>query len=105
MKVRVPKKAGFARFVLGPAGRMLLAGFALCVILGLGAYTYYYQKYSKLIDEKLRSGPFANTAKIYAAPETVAVGDRTTPAAIATDLRRSGYTESPSNPIGYYRMR
>ncbi len=54
-----------------------------------------------MIDEKLRAGPFANTAKIFAAPESVAVGDASTPADIAGELRRSGYTESRGNPIGY----
>ena len=33
------------------------------------------------------------------------MGDPVTPAEIAADLRRGGYSESPSNPIGYYQMR
>ena len=105
MKVRIPSKSGLARFALGPVGRFLIIGFALFVIIALGAFTYYYHKYSQIIDEKLRSGPFANTAKIYAAPETIAVGDPDSAADIAADLRRGGYTESQNNPIGYYRMR
>ncbi|PWU04874.1 MAG: penicillin-binding protein 1A [Terriglobia bacterium] len=102
MKVRVPKGAGLAQFFLRPSGGLLLAGFAFFSILGLGAFTYYYSKYSRLIDEKLRVGPFANTAKLYAAPQSVAVGDMMTPAEVAAELRRSGYNESRSNPIGYY---
>jgi len=47
---------------------------------------------------------FANSAKIFAAPESVSVGDAITPDVIATDLRRSGYTESPGNPVGYYKI-
>jgi penicillin-binding protein 1B len=57
-----------------------------------------------MIDEKLRAGPFANTAKIFAAPESVAVGEVATPAGIAAELRRSGYNESRGNPIGYYLL-
>jgi penicillin-binding protein 1B len=56
------------------------------------------------MDEKLRLGPFANTAKIFAAPQSVAVGDELTPEDIAADLRRSGYGESRSNPDGYYQL-
>jgi penicillin-binding protein 1B len=100
MKLRVPQGAGLARFFLGPVGRLLVIGFALFVILGLGTFTYYYAKYSRLIDEKLRVGPFANTAKIFAAPESVAVGEAATPAGIAAELRRSGYDESRGNPTG-----
>jgi penicillin-binding protein 1B len=104
MKVRIPTNAGLTRFLLGPLGRVLIISTALFTILGLGVFTYFYAKYSHIIDEKLRAGPFANTAKIYAAPESVSVGDTVTPAEIAADLRRSGYTESRSNPIGYYQV-
>ena len=104
VKVRVRSKAGLARFVLGPVGRIVVVGFALITIFGLGAFTYYYAKYSRLIDEKLRAGPFANTSKIYAAPESVAVGDALTPEAVAAELRRSGYDTSRSNPVGYYLL-
>jgi len=104
MKVRVPQGAGLARFLLGPVGRLLVIGFALFMILALGTFTYFYAKYSRMIDEKLRVGPFANTAKIFAAPESVAVGEVATPAGIAAELRRSGYNESRGNPIGYYLL-
>ncbi len=104
MKVRIPQKAGLARFFLGPLGRYVVAGFALLTIFGLGAFTYFYARYSRLIDQKLNAGPFANTAKVYAAPTTIGVGDAISPAEIAAELRRSGYTESSSNPVGYYRF-
>jgi penicillin-binding protein 1B len=48
-------------------------------------------------------GTFANTAKIFAASEAVAVGDASSPEDIAADLRRSGYTESHANPVGYFQ--
>lgn len=104
MKVRVPTNAGLARFLLGPVGRILVAGLALTVIIGAGVFTYFYAKYGQIIDQKLRAGPFANTAKVYAAPESVAVGDTLSPDDIAASLRRSGYNESRSNPIGYYQI-
>ncbi len=104
MKVRIPYHAGIARFFLGPLGRILIATLALITIVTLGVFTYFYARYSRLIDQKLSAGPFANTAKIYAAPTTVGVGDTITAAEIAAELRRSGYTESSSNPIGYYQI-
>ncbi len=101
MKVRVPPNAGLARFLLGPVGRVLVIGCAVFTILALGVFTYFYAKYSRVIDQKLRAGPFANTAKIFAAPRSVAIGDIITPAEIAAELRRSGYNESRGNPMGY----
>jgi penicillin-binding protein 1B len=104
MKVRVPTTSGLARFVLGPVGRTLVISGAVITILGFGVFTYFYLVYAPLIDQKLRDGPIANTAKIFAAPAAVWLGDTSTPEAVAADLRRSGYTESRSNPTGYYQL-
>ena len=104
MKMRVQAKAGLVRWLLSPGGRLLVVGCGLVTILGLAAFTYFYVQYSRLIDQKLRGGPFLNTAKIYAAPESVAVGDARTPESVAAELRRSGYNESRGNPIGYYEI-
>ncbi|MBV9505800.1 MAG: PBP1A family penicillin-binding protein [Acidobacteriia bacterium] len=102
LRVRVPKNAGLAQFFFKPAGRLLLLAFALFTFLGLATFTYFYVRYSRLIDEKLRAGPFTNTAKLFAAPESIAVGGVMTSAEVAAELRRSGYNESRGNPIGYY---
>jgi len=104
MKVRVPTNNGVVRFLLGRGGRMMILAMALVIILGVGVFTYFYYVYARVIDEKLRAGPFANTAKLLAAPEAVSVGDTITPNEIAAELHRSGYNESRSNPIGSYQM-
>jgi penicillin-binding protein 1B len=104
MKLRVPHGSGFTRLILGPTGRIFIILFSLFVIAGLGTFTYFYARYARTIDEKLRAGVFANSAKIFAAPESVSVGDTMSPSDISTDLRRSGYTESHGNPVGYYQI-
>ncbi|SPF54140.1 Penicillin-binding protein, 1A family [Candidatus Sulfopaludibacter sp. SbA4] len=103
-RVRVPQQAGLARFFLRPFGRVLLVGFTLITVLCLGVFLYFYVKYARVIDERLRAGVFANSAKIFAAAETVGVGDAATPNGIAAELRRSGYNESRGNPVGYYQV-
>jgi len=105
MRVRVPGNSGLTRFFLGPVGRILIMGSALFVIVLMGAFIYFYARYSKVIDEKLRAGPFANNAQIFAAPESVGVGDALSPNDIATELRRSGYSESRANPVGSFELR
>ena len=79
MKVRIPRGSGIARIVLGPVGRLVVILFAVFVILGLGTFTFFYAKYSRLTDEKLGAGVFANTAKLFAAPDSVSVGTPTVP--------------------------
>src|SRR5258706_14240869 len=102
MKLRIPSSSGLTRFFLAPWGRTILIAGSLIVIAVLGTFTYFYARYARVIDERLRTGVFANSAKIFAAPESVSIGDAITPAEIATELRRSGYTESRANPVGYY---
>jgi hypothetical protein len=91
LKVRVSKNARLARFIMGPAGKVVLVSFVLLITAGVLSFTYYYVKYSRLIDQKLKGGPFANTSKIFAAPRVIGVGDEISPAEVMADLRRSGY--------------
>ncbi|MFN7993437.1 MAG: PBP1A family penicillin-binding protein [Bryobacteraceae bacterium] len=105
VRVKVPQKARLVRFFLHPVGIILTVSVTLAFILSLGIGIHYYSKYSRLIDQKLSAGPFANTSKIFAAPRMIAVGDVTTADDILGELRRSGYSEARSNPIGWYRKR
>jgi penicillin-binding protein 1B len=105
VKVQVPKKARAVRFFMHPAGKIFLVLFVLALTAGFGVFTFYYVKYAKLIEAKLKAGPFANTSMLYAAPETVDVGDAADPQEIASELRRSGYTESASNRMGYFTLK
>jgi len=105
VKVQVPKKASAVHFALHPIGKILLVLVVLSFTAGLGVFTYYYVKYSRLIETKLQAGPFANTSMLFAAPRTVATGDAATPAEIANDLRHSGYNESANNRMGYFTLK
>ena len=101
----MPRQAYLVRFFLHPVGKFLAIAVALIVLVAAGVFTHYYVKYSRLIDEKLRAGPFANTSKIFAAPRLIAVGDAMKAEEIAAELRRCGYTESRGNAIGILPVR
>jgi penicillin-binding protein 1B len=105
VKLHIPRKALVVRLLLHPAGRIALTLGALLFMGGLLSFTYYYAKYSRLIEAKLRSGPFQSTAMIFAAPETVSVGDAMTLEDIVDQLHRSGYTDARANPLGWYNLR
>jgi penicillin-binding protein 1B len=105
MKVRVPREARIARFLMGPGGKIFLASLVLLITVGVLGFTYFYVKYSRLIDQKLRAGPFANTSKIFAAPKVIGVGDQISPADIVLELRRCGYSDQRGNPMGWFNLR
>src|SRR5258708_16173885 len=90
---------------MGPAGNVALVSCVPPMTAGVLPSTYYYVKYSRLIDQKLKGGPFANTSKIFAAPRVIGVGDEISSADIMMELRRSGYSESRGNPMGWFNTR
>jgi penicillin-binding protein 1B len=105
VKVQVPRKALLVRFFLNPWGRAFLLIFCIASTALLGVGTYYYVKYSRLLEAKLKAGAFANTAMLFAAPHLVSVGDPGSPAEIVALLRRSGYSGSHNDQMGYYNIR
>src|ERR1039457_4502355 len=105
LKVKVPKKRSWlVRFFLHPVGKTFLAVFLIVLTVGVALFTYYYDKYAKIIDAKLSTGPFVSTSMLFAAPRTVMLGDEATPEEIATDLRRAGYSESHENRMGHFAI-
>ncbi|MEN6532382.1 MAG: transglycosylase domain-containing protein, partial [Bryobacteraceae bacterium] len=105
VRFQVPRKALLVRFLMHPAGKILLVLLILGVVLSIGTFTFYYARYARLIDTKLRAGAFESTSMIFAAPTPVALGDVLTAAEVVEQLRRSGYTESRTNPLGWYHLR
>jgi len=102
---RAPKTRHFS--FSDPLVKLFAAGFLFVAILFLGAFTYFYVKYERLVDRRMAGPIFSNAAKIYARPETVSVGDKTSPAEIAGQLRRAGYTpedQGSDSPIGHFRV-
>jgi len=94
IKIKVPRSKGFRNSLKNPFVR---AGAAACLILGVvlfGLFSYYYIKYAKIVDAKMSGRIFANTAKIYAQPRTVRVGQKADVKEIANYLRHAGYTEA-----------
>jgi hypothetical protein len=101
---RVSQKPFLFPFILNLWGRVLLIVFALGTI-GVGAFAHYYSKYARMVDEKLRTGEFAATSTLYAAPQQVVLGENAQVDEIASYLRRCGYSESNQNRLGSYSTR
>jgi penicillin-binding protein 1B len=72
--------------------RIALACIAAVVLVGVGVFTFFYIKYTGIVDERLKQPIFANTAKIYAAPREVRPGQKLSVNLIANELREAGYT-------------
>ena len=105
VRIQVPQKAKLVRAVLSPWGRAFLLAFVVVNTVGLLAFTWYYAKYSRLIDAKLSAGPFTNTSMVFAAPQVVMIGDELTTEEVVDYLRGAGYGTKVNNRIGWYNIR
>ncbi len=102
VKVQAPRFNGFISLVMHPVGKTILAVLVFTITACLAVFAFYYFKYSRLIEEKLAAGPFANTSMLFASPRVVTLGDVANFQDIVSDLRRAGYTESQNNRIGHF---
>ena len=66
----------------------LLLGLVVCE----SVFGYYYYQYRHVVDERLQKGFFEQTAKIYAAPKELRIGQKLTPHEVAVQLRNAGYS-------------
>jgi penicillin-binding protein 1B len=72
---------------------LVVVGTALLgLVVGESIFGYYYFKYRHIVDEKLQKPLFEQTAKIYAAPKEVRIGQKLTPQTVAQELRDAGYS-------------
>jgi penicillin-binding protein 1B len=104
LKIKIPKFEGKNPWKLLLL-RASLAVFAVLLVVFLCCYGYFYVKYSKIVDDRLKSPIFANTAKIFAAPREVRPGQKLTIPLIVRALREAGYSAdgaSETSQFGTY---
>ncbi len=106
-----PPSRRFFRFRV-PGGREIrLSGTALAAFLiallavlsVLGAGTYLYVRFDRLIDELLAGNIYQNTSRVFAAPGRIAAGEVLTAAELVHYLQGAGYADSrDGGPLGRY---
>jgi penicillin-binding protein 1B len=85
---------------------LTILGVVFAVFLTAGSiFTYYYIKYSRMIDARLSGKVLQNTTQIFSAPETISVGQAWSAQDLTTYLTRIGYRpESDENALGQYTV-
>lgn len=101
-----PKLQIVYRWLKKPWVAIPLILIGVIFIVAIGVFTFYYARYQKIVEERIRRPIFNDSAKIYAAPDVVRTGDRWSVAEISEVLRRAGYTEAGEqgvSQLGTYR--
>src|SRR5215468_7698239 len=86
LRLRIQKGFWTSAFGLG-----ILGFVALCFLIGAGVFTFYYVKYSRLIDARLSGHILQNTTQIFSAPEHISAAQAWGPDDLTGYLTRVGY--------------
>jgi penicillin-binding protein 1B len=110
IKLKIPKskssanggKSFLSRDPLIRAAFIVFITFAF--VVG-GVFSYYYVKYDRIIEARFKGQVFSNSAKIYAIPQSVRVGEKISSKEIASELQQAGYSDKDSESVmGSYRL-
>jgi penicillin-binding protein 1B len=107
IKIKFPRVQGIRGSLRNPFLRAGVAAFLIICLAMFGVFSYYYIKYQKIVDRRMSGPIFANTAKIYAQPRSIRIGQKADPREIANYLRHAGYTEAGEqgkSKLGVYRI-
>jgi penicillin-binding protein 1B len=109
IKVKIPKRKNRAKVGQGvvardPVVRIALFAFVVLAIAACASFSYYYIKYDRIIEQRFRGPVFSSSARIYAIPRSVKLGESWTSRELAAQLQRAGYSENGDSPLGSYRL-
>jgi penicillin-binding protein 1B len=76
-----------------PFAKTVIGIFIVLTAIASGFFAFYYIRYEKIIDARMRGQIFNNASKIYANPRVVREGDPYTSGEVISYLRRGGYAE------------
>ncbi len=100
MRIRIQK--GFFTSV---PGLTILGIVFVCFLAAAGVFSYYYFKYSRMIDARLSGHVLQNTTQIFSAPQRIADGQAWGPEELSTYLQRVGYRpEDDATALGQYTI-
>jgi len=100
LRIRIGKGFFTSKLGLTILG-IVFAGF----LVAGGIFTFYYIKYSRMIDARLSGKVFQNTTQIFSAPEYISVGQTWSAEDLTTYLTRIGYRpEVDDNALGQYTV-
>ena len=101
MRIRIEK--GFWTSIVG----LTVLGVTFAIFLTwISFVTYFYVKYSRMIDARLSGRLLQNTTQIFSAPQRIADGEVWSAEELATYLTKVGYrTEKDDNSLGQFTVR
>jgi penicillin-binding protein 1B len=103
VKLKV-KTRRWVRLLLHPATKVVIALLLIaCVVVG-GMVLHYYDRYARIIDARLNGPIFHRPTVLYAAPQTIFLGEAISAHQVAKELERANYSDTLPSPVGRYKL-
>ncbi|MGA8308973.1 MAG: transglycosylase domain-containing protein, partial [Terriglobales bacterium] len=101
-----PGQTGKTVFSRDPVLKVALVAFLVLATATGGVFAYYYVTFGRMIDQRFKGPVFGNSARIYAIPHALQVGEKIDIKEIAAQLRRAGYSDQGDgrSPMGSFRL-
>jgi penicillin-binding protein 1B len=108
IKLKIPKRNKKAKGE-GTASHdpVIRGAWVAFLVLSIGVcawFSYFYVKYDRIIQQRFSGPVFSSSARIYALPRSVKVGERIDVHEIAAQLQRAGYAKNADSPMGSYGL-
>jgi penicillin-binding protein 1B len=89
-----------------PVVKTALAVFLVGAAAMIAVFAHYYLEFDRIIEHRLSGQLFSNSARIYARPRPLAIGQKVQLDDVAFELRRAGYHQAgkSESPMGSYRL-
>ena len=109
IKLKIPKRKNKAKNeeVKGFHDPVIRTAWLAFLVLSIGVcvwFSYFYVKYDRIIEQRFSGPVFSSSARIYALPHTVKLGERIDVHEIVAQLQRAGYAPKGDSPMGSYRL-
>ncbi|MGH9525700.1 MAG: transglycosylase domain-containing protein [Terriglobales bacterium] len=103
MKVRV-KNRRWARVLNGPVLKVVVAILLIAFVVVGGYVLHLYDRYARVIDARLTGAVFHRPTILFAAPQTIYLGESISAQQVAHELQMANYSDTEPSPIGHYRF-
>src|SRR6202140_28782 len=98
LRIRIKKE-----FFTSITGLTILGVLFAIILTSAGIYTYYYVKYSRMIEARLSGRVLQNTTQLFSAPQQISVGEVWTEGEVTTYLTKVGYRPvQDDNSLGQF---
>jgi penicillin-binding protein 1B len=92
-------------FWISRPGRAILVSACSLFLLFGGLFTYYYVRFSRMIDARLAGHFYRQASGVYTMPRRISVGESMTVPQLVNYLQNAGYTTAPvEDAAGIYRL-